>query len=324
MPDSRGVARRSAAGRRLHLFALFTVAVTALLLLMGGLVTSKGAGLAVPDWPTTFGYGMFSYPWALMVGDVFYEHSHRLIGSFVGLLTLGLATWLWLRDSRPWVKALAVAAVLLVVAQGIMGGLRVVFLAPSFALVHGFVAHAFFALIVSLAVFTSEEWTSEPTRSRVNGAPRLKRLAIATTVLIYLQAVAGAFVRHTGKGVEAHVVLAVVVLLHVGLLVVRCRRLDGGELGLAPLAWTIAGLAVFQTGLGLAAYAARFTEMGAAFSISAAVAVRTGHVLAGALLLAGALTLALRACRRLDLPAAASGESVFTAARAPRAERAST
>src|SRR4029077_4018027 len=109
-----------------HRLAVVLVCATFPLLFIGGLVTSKGAGLAVPDWPTTFGYNMFLYPWSKMVGNIFYEHSHRLVASFVGLLTLALAFLLWFRERRTWMRWLGVGALGLVMAQGILGGLRVI------------------------------------------------------------------------------------------------------------------------------------------------------------------------------------------------------
>src|SRR6476660_1125677 len=134
----------------------------ALLLFFGGLVTSKGAGLALPDWPTTFGYNMFLYPWSKMVGNIFYEHSHRLVAAAVGLLTIALALAFWLQERRHWLRRLGVAALLLVILQGVIGGLRVVLLEHTLAIVHAAFAQAFFALTVSLAIFPSPDWNSEP------------------------------------------------------------------------------------------------------------------------------------------------------------------
>src|SRR5574341_635220 len=141
--------------RWLHRFALLTAGATFPLLFIGGLVTSKGAGLAVPDWPTTFGYNMFLYPWAKMIGGIFYEHSHRLFASAVGFLTVITALTFWLKEERLWMRWLGVAALGLVIAQGVLGGLRVVLLEQPLAIVHAAFAQAFFALTVSLAVFTS-------------------------------------------------------------------------------------------------------------------------------------------------------------------------
>src|SRR5499433_4379383 len=109
-----------------HRLAVVLACATLPLLFIGGLVTSKGAGLAVPDWPTTFGYNMFLYPWAKMVGNIFYEHSHRLVASVVGLLTIALALTFWFQEKRTWLRWLGAAALMLVIAQGTIGGLRVV------------------------------------------------------------------------------------------------------------------------------------------------------------------------------------------------------
>src|SRR6266704_162975 len=119
-----------------HRLAVILACATLPLLFIGGLVTSKGAGLAVPDWPTTFGYNMFLYPWSKMVGNILYEHSHRLIGSAVGLLTIALALVLWRKESRPWLRWLGVVALGAVIAQGVLGGLRVVFLQQTLAIIH--------------------------------------------------------------------------------------------------------------------------------------------------------------------------------------------
>src|SRR5437870_10964538 len=108
-----------------HRLAVALACATFPLLFIGGLVTSKGAGLAVPDWPTTFGYNMFLYPWSKMIGNIFYEHSHRLFASAVGLLTIALAVTFWFAERRPWVRWLGVAELGWVIVQGILGGLRV-------------------------------------------------------------------------------------------------------------------------------------------------------------------------------------------------------
>src|ERR687898_1549078 len=109
-----------------HRLSVALACATFALLLIGGLVTSKGVGLAVPDWPTTFGYNMFLYPWSKMIGAIFYEHSHRLVAAFVGLLTIALAVIFWLRERRAWLRWLGVVALALVITQGVLGGLRVV------------------------------------------------------------------------------------------------------------------------------------------------------------------------------------------------------
>jgi len=114
----------------LHRFALFTVCCTAFLIFVGGLVTSTESGLSVPDWPTTYGWNMFTFPVSKWVGGIFYEHSHRLVASFVGFLTVILAFWTWVSEKRKWVRWLAIGALGAVVSQGILGGLTVKLLLP--------------------------------------------------------------------------------------------------------------------------------------------------------------------------------------------------
>ena len=140
-----------------HRLAIVTAALTLLLIFVGGLVTNTGSALAVPDWPTTFGYNMFLYPWSKMVGGIFYEHSHRLIGSTVGLLTVALAGSLWFAEPRKWVRTLGLVGVVAVIIQGVLGGLRVVLVDHPLAIFHACLAQAFFALLVSLAVVTSKQ-----------------------------------------------------------------------------------------------------------------------------------------------------------------------
>src|ERR1041384_894768 len=109
---------RSTDNRWLHRFAVLTAAATLGLIGMGGLVTSHGAGMAVPDWPTTYGYNMFFFPISQWVGGVFYEHTHRLMGSFVGILTIALVVWLWLKEERIWLRWFGVLALIFVSLQG--------------------------------------------------------------------------------------------------------------------------------------------------------------------------------------------------------------
>src|SRR5438105_13168726 len=142
----------------LNRFAWFTAVTTLFLICSGGMVTSKGVGLAVPDWPTTFGYNMFLFPASKWIGGIFFEHTHRLIASTVGLLTIILAAWLWLVEPRRWVRILGIAAVGAVILQGVLGGLRVTMLKDEIGIFHACLAQAFFGLIVVIALVTSRSW----------------------------------------------------------------------------------------------------------------------------------------------------------------------
>jgi len=174
----------------LNRFAWFTALCTLLLICSGGMVTSKGAGLTVPDWPTTFGYNMFLFPLSKWVGGIFFEHTHRLIASTVGLLTLILATWLWRSESRRWVKMLGLLAVGAVILQGVLGGLRVTMLKDEIGIFHACLAQAFLGLLVLIALVTSRFW------SPLHVASSLRRIPLITTALIYLQLALGATMRH--------------------------------------------------------------------------------------------------------------------------------
>src|SRR5205085_11878663 len=112
----------------LNHFAWLSAVATLLLICSGGMVTSKGVGLAVPDWPTTFGYNMFLFPISKWVGGIFFEHVHRLIASTVGILTIILTLWLWQGQTHRWLRNLGFAALALVILQGVLGGLRVTLL----------------------------------------------------------------------------------------------------------------------------------------------------------------------------------------------------
>lgn len=182
-------------------FAWLSVVATLFLICSGGMVTSKGVGLAVPDWPTTFGYNMFLFPVSKWIGGIFFEHTHRLIASTVGMLTIILAGWLWFAESRRWVRMLGLAAVGAVILQGILGGLRVTMLKDQIGIFHACLAQAFFALMIIIALVTSRWWSIPVAAAlraarRLRTAKRLQRVALATTILIYIQLALGATMRH--------------------------------------------------------------------------------------------------------------------------------
>ena len=187
----------------LHRYAGFVAACTVLLVVAGGLVTSTGSGLSVPDWPTSYGWSMFTFPLDRMVGGIFYEHSHRLIASSVGMLTIVLAVWLWLAAHQPWLRRLGVVALGAVCAQGLLGGLTVLFfLPPLVSIAHAGLAQIFFCLVVSIALFTSRSWQTAGPRAVDDRVLRI--LATATTVAIYIQILIGATMRHTDAGLAIH------------------------------------------------------------------------------------------------------------------------
>jgi cytochrome c oxidase assembly protein subunit 15 len=279
-----------------HRLAVITAVATFPLLFIGGLVTSKGAGLAVPDWPTTFGYNMFLYPWSKMVGGVFYEHSHRLAGSVVGLCTIFLALGLWLKEPRRWLRWLGLAALVMVIVQGVLGGLRVVLLEGTLAIIHASFAQAFFAFMAALALLTSASWRAPAAERPLADGGKLLRLGIITTALTYLQVVFGAVLRHTGEHLEWHLVFAILVLVHVILLLARVARHTGEIPAVARLARLLGALLGAQLLLGGGSYFGKYTTLWR-LSAEAIVYITTVHLAVGALMLVASLLLTLRIWR---------------------------
>ena len=182
-------------------FAVLTACATFLLIGLGGLVTSHEAGMSVPDWPTSYGYNMFALPIKFWKGGAFFEHTHRLLASAVGLLTTILAVWLRLKDSRRWMHWLGVAAFLGVIAQGILGGLRVTMKMDSLGIFHGAVAQTFFVLVCAIALFTSRFWIELAARQKELPVLRgLRRHVLFVTILIFAQLLIGATMRHQHAG----------------------------------------------------------------------------------------------------------------------------
>jgi cytochrome c oxidase assembly protein subunit 15 len=169
------------------------------------MVTSKNVGLAVPDWPTTFGYNMFLFPVSKWIGGVLFEHTHRLIASTVGVLTVILAAWLWRDDNRPSVRTLGLLAVGGVILQGILGGLRVTMLKDQIGIFHACLAQAFLGLIVLIAVMrtnfrrAAHQDLTVSDRQVSKRLSTVKTIAIVTTIAIYAQLALGATMRHQHK-----------------------------------------------------------------------------------------------------------------------------
>lgn len=179
-------------------FLCFTALATLLLLSIGGLVTSHNVGMSVPDWPTTYGYNMFLFPWSKMVGGILIEHSHRLIASAVGMLTILMAIQISFLETRSWMKKMAWLAVILVCVQGVLGGLRVVWMKDEIGIVHACLAQGFFVLIGLLTLFSSKTWLNF--EEKIFPYQYLKKssliLVVITVGLIFLQLMLGASMRH--------------------------------------------------------------------------------------------------------------------------------
>ncbi|HZN54596.1 MAG TPA: COX15/CtaA family protein, partial [Candidatus Polarisedimenticolaceae bacterium] len=271
--------------------ARVAVAATFLLLVAGGLVTSNQAGLAVADWPSSYGYNMFLYPFARMTGGIYYEHAHRLLGALVGLTTVALAAHLTFAETRGWVKRMAYAAVVLVIAQGILGGLRVTEKNVALAVVHGVTAQVFFSLLVALAVLCSRGWRDsregfDPAATAADR--RWTGLAIGA---LLVQIVLGALQRH----------LAIVLMLHIGFAFVagwlaisagvRAWGRHEGDRRIGRAGLTVVYVTGAQLALGFGAWIARSAAASGALSPEWKIVLTTAHQGTGALLLASAVRL---------------------------------
>ena len=197
-PNSTSATVKDRRYKWLHRFALFTAFATLILIWSGGNVTSKGAGLAVPDWPNTFGYNMFLFPVSKWVGGIFSEHVHRLVASTIGFLIIILVVWLWRVEHRRWLRKLGYAALFTVILQGVLGGLRVTMLKDEIGIFHACLAQAFFGMLIVIGLATSRMWQriSVSDFSGHDAARKLAPAAIITTGLIFAQLALGATMRH--------------------------------------------------------------------------------------------------------------------------------
>jgi cytochrome c oxidase assembly protein subunit 15 len=283
-----GVSEPQPQGVWLHRYATLAAFCTLVLIAAGALVTSNDAGLSIPDWPLS--YGKLVPP---LIGGIRYEWTHRLIAGTVGMLTLGLAAWLIVADSRRWMRRLGVAAVGLIVAQATLGGMTVLFFQPWWvSTAHACLAQAFFCVMVSLAVFTTPSW-GPAAGIRFIGARTSEKLAMTVVVAVFLQLLVGAGYRHKGLGMTWHLAGAVIVTVAVFWTVVRALRHDQHEAGVAPAAITLGSLLLGQLFLGGGSLGAKLYYSDAPQPMPIFVYVTTIHVALGALTLASAVVLAL-------------------------------
>ena len=297
----------------LHRFAVFTAFSTLGLIAAGALVTSNDAGLAVPDWPLS--YGQLMPP---MVGGIFYEHGHRMVATFVGFLTIVLVVWLWRRDPRGWVKKLGIAALAAVIAQGLLGGMTVLLLLPTaISVMHACLAQLFFCMIVSLALFTSPGW-QERERSRVapsdsEGFAALGRLCLAASVAIFAQLAIGAALRHEGLGLAPHLVGAAVAVALVGWVVARVMKRHANQPEIVRWTITLNSVLMLQLVLGAAAYWIRQATVDAPQPLPPMVWLTVAHVAVGALVLAASVILTIQVYSRVAPVGAVHRERVAAA-----------
>ncbi len=297
--------------RWLHGYAIFVACATFLLIIAGALVTGNDAGLSVPDWPTSFG----SFRMPRMVGGVKYEHGHRMIAGAVGILTIILALWIWRSEPRRWLRRLGGAAVLAIVAQALLGGITVLFYLPVIISVsHACLAQLFFCIAVSLALFTGRDWRWGDTEFEDTSHPPLRRLSVATTVLVFIQLMLGAAFRHRGFGIIPHILVAGLVTIGVLWLLVRVLAEFRSQPQLTRAALLLTGLLVMQVFLGIGSYLMLLSARNAPQPLPPVVAITTTHVVVGALVLASSLLLTLRIYRYVGAPGRALAAPGLTAA----------
>ena len=285
-----------------HRFALLVACATFFLIIAGANVTSHDAGLATSDWPRS--NGTF-FP--KMVGNLFWEHGHRMVATAVGILTIALAVYLQIHERRSWVKRLGWIALGGVIAQGLLGGLTVKMNLPlAVSAAHATLAQLFFLITVSLAVFTSRNWVTPESSVNENGAGvSLRSLCVVALAVILTQLVLGATLRHSATWDQdlptglllAHVGGAIAVTLILGATVATVWWRHRTEKYLTRPALVAATLLFIQLLLGLAAYVTRVASPYDPQPLTPMVSVTVAHVACGALVFATTIVLTLRVFR---------------------------
>jgi cytochrome c oxidase assembly protein subunit 15 len=293
---------------------------TFVLLIAGALVTSNDAGLAVPDWPTSFG-SIYKVP--PMVGGVKFEHGHRMVAQAIGFLTIIMAVWTWRADRRGWMRKLGWIALGTVIVQGVLGGTTVLtYLPPPVSAAHATLAQTFFCVVALMAIFTSRQWLEAPVRTVADsGAPGVRGLTLALVAALYLQLILGAAFRHvwtklgptaTGRipGDEIvwtwlvpHVINAALVSALIIWTAVRVLSRYSDVAEMRRPAISLLGLLLAQLGLGFGAYLTR-VEWGvhAPQPLIDMVFTTVAHVAVGALMLATGVVLLVQTRRFVAAP----------------------
>jgi cytochrome c oxidase assembly protein subunit 15 len=277
-----------------HRFASLAAGCVFLLIVAGALVTSNEAGLSVPDWPTSFG-SLYRIP--PLIGGVKFEHGHRMLAEFIGLLTIGVAVWTQKVDQRRWMRILGWSALGTVIAQGVLGGLTVLFyLPPAISTAHATLGQTFFCIMVSIAFFTSQSWVQAPVAViRADTRPRLASLSLLTVAVVWLQLILGAAFRHSGIRLLPHLIGACVVFCMVSWLAISTLKRHRETPQLATPAAVLLTLLAVQVTLGVASYITRVLwSQGASTPLASMVVATVAHVACGALVLVTTVILAIQ------------------------------
>jgi cytochrome c oxidase assembly protein subunit 15 len=297
----------------LHYWSILLAFCTLLLVVAGGLVTSRDAGLSVPDWPLS--YGKLMPP---MEGGIFYEHGHRMIATTVGMFTIVSLVWLLRAEKRRWMKWLGAVALVAVIAQGVLGGLTVLMLLPWWiSSSHACLAQLFFSTTVAMALFTSERWLRGPAPVDENPRYPIRALALLPPVFVLLQLALGAAARHKAIGSIYHICgspLATFVVLWVSLRILL-HYARNSELRTGAL--TLLFVTFAQVFLGIAAFMSRVAYADAVQPMPLMVTFTVLHVAVGALTMASSVALAILVRRNVtaaELEFAVSGARVGVSA----------
>lgn len=302
--ESRGTILKAIAipyNRGHHRLAVVLATWTFLLIIAGALVTSNDAGLSVPDWPTSFG-SWYKIP--KLVGGVKFEHTHRMIAQVAGLLTIILAIWTWRVEKRRWLRLLGLAALGTVVAQGVLGGMTVLFyLPPVVSSAHAALAQTFFCIAVAMALFTGRNWVEEQPRVEFDARkPSLFTLTLLSIFVLYVQLVLGAMYRHHGLSWWPHVVHAGIVSFVLAWTAVRALSVYSQIEAVRRPAVIMLSLVIAQLCLGFTAFLTRVAWGKDAAQPELPMVISTvSHVAVGALLLATTVILSIQVWRHVPV-----------------------
>ncbi len=281
----------------IHKFSIFVVCWTALLLTAGALVTSKDAALSVSDWPTSF--GMYFPPLRMLSGGAFYEHSHRVIAAILGIFIIILAYLLWEKDERPRIKLLGFFALGGVIFQGILGGFTVIKLLHYWLpVMHACTAEIMFAILVSIAFFTSHWWMENLPQYDDRGTPPIHSVVTLNAAIVFLQVLLGAGFRHQYISVKPHVMGSVVVLASVIWTASILRRRFSQVKEISRVRVALHAIVGLQILLGIAAYWSRISTASDPQPMPVMITFTVIHTVVGALLFATSI-IAVLLCYRL-------------------------
>ncbi len=286
----------------LHRYAIVLSVCTLLLVVAGATVTSKEAGLSVPDWPLS--YGKFMPP---MTGGVLFEHGHRMIGATVGMLTVGLLIWILRVEDRSWMRKLGWVALAWVSTVGLLGGLTVKLLTPPpVSITHTCLAQLFFSLTVAICVFTSQSWLNGPELVEDHGWPSLRSIGSALPVFVLAQIALGAGFRHRAVGILPHIIGAMMVTLFILIACMFVLNQFPAHKALRRSSIALLSITFAQLILGVTAYLTRLLDSGQQLSM---VLATVAHVATGASTLAASIVLAIQIRRNVRPAAAESTET---------------